>query len=124
MKILTKDDFNQVRLWMYRNARQLELALWQYYFENGSKEAVLSALSIYRNEDGGFGHALEPDSWNPGSSPYTTLFAIKVLAGIEFFDKEHPILRGILSFLNSNIYCSEEGWYFNIPSNDNYAHAP
>jgi len=29
-KILSKHEFNEVRQWIYRNVRQLELALWQY----------------------------------------------------------------------------------------------
>ena len=124
MKKLSIEDFNQIRSWMYRNARQLELAIWQYYFENGSKEAVLSALSLYRNEDGGFGHALEADSWNPNSSPYTTLRATNILDSIDFNDKNHPMIKGIFEFFDSTVYYSENGWYFNIPSNDDYAHAP
>lgn len=124
MKILTKNDYNQVRLWMYRNARQLELTLWQYYFEHGSKEEVLSALSVYQNEDGGFGNALEPDNWNPESSPYTTQHALRILKDIEFFDKEHPIVQGIIRFFDSGVYCLDEGWFFNLPSNNNFAHAP
>ncbi len=124
MKKLTLKDYKEIKSWMYRNARSLELAIWQYYFENGSKEAVLSALEFYQNDDGGFGHALEADSWNPNSSPYTTLKAINILKEIGFNDKNHPIIRGIFKFFESNAYCSENGWYFNIPSNDDYAHAP
>ncbi|AEY66544.1 hypothetical protein [Clostridium sp. BNL1100] len=124
MKKLTLKDYKEIKSWMYRNARPLELAIWQFYFENGSKEAVLSALEIYQNDDGGFGHALEADSWNPNSSPYTTLKAINILKEVGFNDKHHPIVRGIFKFLESNAYCSENGWYFNIPSNDDYAHAP
>ena len=55
MKKLYKKSFDEIRLWIYRNARNLELTLWQYEFENGSKDAVLSALSYYQNDDGGFG---------------------------------------------------------------------
>jgi hypothetical protein len=124
VKKLTLEDYQEIRLWMYHNARQIELAIWQYYFENGSKESVLSALSIYQNDDGGFGHALEADSWNPNSSPYTTLAAINILKGIKFSDKKHPIMQGIFKFLESNAYCSENGWHFNIPSNNDYPHAP
>ena len=124
MSKLTSEDYKEIKSWMYRNARQIELALWQYYFENGSQEAVLSSLSYYQNEDGGFGHALEADSWNPNSSPYQTLNAINILKGISFTDKQHPIMKGIFKFLESNAYCSENGWYFNIPSNNDHAHAP
>lgn len=124
MRNLTLEDYQEIKLWMYRNARQIELALWQYYFEKGSKEAVLNSLSFYQNEDGGFGYALEADSWNPNSSPYTTLTAINILKGIEFTDIKHPIIRGIFKFLESGLHCSESGWHFNIPSNNDYAHAP
>jgi hypothetical protein len=109
---------------MYRNARPLELALWQYYYEKGSREAVISALVYYQNEDGGFGHALEADSWNPNSSPYTTLTAMNILERIGLADNEHPMMRGIYKFLDSGIHRSDNGWYFNIPTNNDYAHAP
>lgn len=54
--------FQKAGEFIYRNSRSLVLARWQYHFEDGSKEAVLKALSYYQNEDGGFGHALEPDA--------------------------------------------------------------
>ena len=116
--------FNEVRQWVYRNARYIELALWQSEFENGSKEAVLDALSFYQNEDGGFGNALEPDNWNPNSTPYTTGHAIKILKTIGFLDSRHPILSGILRFLDSGAYFSENGWDWSIPTNNDYPHAP
>lgn len=124
MKKLSAKAFEEIRVWVYRNARQIELALWQYEFENGGKEAVLSALSFYQNEDGGFGNALEQDNWNMESSPYTTLCAIGKLEAISFYDKNHPIIQGIFKFLESGKHSFEDGWFFNIPSNDNYPHAP
>ena len=51
--------FEKARRFMYRSARPVELARWQYHFEQGSKENVLKALAAYQNEDGGFGHGLE-----------------------------------------------------------------
>jgi len=121
---LSTEAFNEIRLWMYRNARHLELTLWQYEFENGSKEAVISALSFYQNADGGFGNALEPDCWNPDSSPYTTLFAIRELEELNFTNIDHPIMQGIFKFLESGVHSSENGWLFSIPSNDGYPRAP
>ncbi len=124
MKTLGPEAFGEVRSWIHRNARQIDLALWQYLFENGSREAVLSALSLYQNPDGGFGNALEPDNWNPASTPYTTLFAINLLKQLDFCDTSHPILQGIFNFLESGKYFSENGWLFNIPSNNEHPHAP
>lgn len=124
MKILSKKSFEEIRLWVYRNARHIDLAIWQYEFENGNSDAILSALSLYQNDDGGFGNAIEPDCWNPNSSPYATLDAISKLNNIAFADTSHPIIHGIFKFLESGAHCVENGWLFNIPSNDNYPHAP
>ena len=73
------NTYEKARGFMYRCSRPLELALWQYHFEGGSADNVLRALSFYQNADGGFGHALEADNWNPGSSPLTTQTAIDIL---------------------------------------------
>ena len=76
---LTNQDFDAIRRWMHRNARPLDLARWQYHFESGSAEAVLQSLSAYQNEDGGFGHGLEADCWNPASAPMQTWAAACIL---------------------------------------------
>ncbi len=65
--------YEKAEKFIYRNARPLELARWQYRFENGSAEHVLRALSAYQNADGGFGHALEADCFSPGFFPDTDM---------------------------------------------------
>lgn len=60
---------------------------------------MLYTLSFYQNKDGGFGHALEPDAWNPHSSPIQTWFATEILREIDFTDNSHPIIKGILNYL-------------------------
>ncbi len=124
MKTLTKTAFNEIRAWVYRNARPVDLALWQFNFENGGKNAVLQTLAAYQNDDGGFGHALEADCWNLNSSPYTTLHAIDILEEIGFDDTAHPIFKGIFRFLESGAHSFDNGWLFNIPTNDAYPRAP
>ena len=120
----TNPLYKRVSHWMHRNAREIELALWKYFFEQGSQEAVLSALEVYQNDDGGFGNTLEADSWNPNSSPYTTLHAINILESIGYTDLSHPIYVGIIKYLHSGAHFKEFGWEFSIPTNDNYPHAP
>ena len=121
---LTEADFLSIRRWMVRNARPLDMTRWQYHFENGNKEAVLSALSAYQNEDGGFGHALEADSWNPNSSPYTTHIAINIFEEIRFRDRNHEIIKKILKYLDSTPDFNGEYWPAIIASNHDYPHAP
>ncbi|MDR0286608.1 MAG: hypothetical protein LBI03_02715 [Clostridiales bacterium] len=69
MKKLSLDDFTTLKRIVCRNARPLEFTMWKYAFENGSQEDMLSVLACYQNEDGGFGHNLECNCWNPNSSP-------------------------------------------------------
>ena len=116
--------FEKARAFIYRNARPLDIARWQYHFEGGSKEAVLSALSFYQNGDGGFGHALEPDSWNPNSSPIQTWVATEILREIDFIDNKHPIIKGVLRYLESGKDFNRDFWCNTVKSNNDYPHAP
>ena len=122
MKNLDLKSFQEIKVWMYQNARPLDLALWQYHFENGSSDIVLSILQSYQNSDGGFGNTIDPDSWNPNSTAYNAQIVIKMLRSIDFVDVTHPIYQGIFNYLQNTEYKSEHGWFFTIPSNDEYAH--
>ena len=64
---------------MWRDARLLERSLFAHLFGRGSSQAILSALRAYRNPDGGFGHALEPDVRAPDSMPVHTEPALRAL---------------------------------------------
>ncbi|MCL1830617.1 MAG: hypothetical protein FWG21_04215 [Oscillospiraceae bacterium] len=109
---------------MQRNARPLDYARWQFHFEDGSVEQLLHTLSYYQNEDGGFGHALEPDCHNPFSSPIQTWAATEIINEIGFRDKTHPIIVSILSYLSSKEHFRDDCWLSSIPSNNEYPHAP
>jgi hypothetical protein len=116
--------YQQVNNWIYRNARPLDLARWQYHFEQGKKEAVIDALSAYQNKDGGFGYALEADAWNPNSAPIQVFQAIELLNEIGFEEKGHPLIQGILRYLGSGQDYKEGIWLTMVESNNDYPHAP
>ena len=116
--------YQEVRRWMYRNARPVELALWQYHFEQGRPEAVAEALLAYQNEDGGFGHALEADNWNPGSTPIATWTAVKYMLAAGFADMSHPAYQGVWRYLASGKDREAYGWRFSVPENDRWPRAP
>ncbi|MCL2508583.1 MAG: hypothetical protein FWF05_05360 [Oscillospiraceae bacterium] len=117
------NTFEKARAFVYRNARPLDISRWQYHFENGSREAVLTALSAYQNADGGFGHALEPDAWNPNSAPIQTWTATEILREIDFTDSAHPIIQGILRYLASGQDFDGKLWYNEVVSSNDYPHA-
>ena len=116
------NPFEKARTFIYRNARPIDLARWQYHFEGGPREAVLHALAAYQNEDGGFGHALEADSFNPNSCPIQTLTAVALLREIGLTDPAHPIIQGMLRYLDSGADFDEahRQWLNVVPSNNDY----
>ncbi len=120
---MNRSLYENVRKWVYRNARPLEMARWKYHFEGGSKDEVINCLMAYQNEDGGFGHALEADSWNPASAPIQAFHAIEILREINMTDKEHPVIQGLLKYLASGMDMEGEFWLSNVPSNNAYPHA-
>ncbi|NCB28003.1 MAG: hypothetical protein EOM62_21505 [Bacteroidia bacterium] len=85
---------------------------------------MLTALSAYQNEDGGLGWALEADSWNPNTSPMQTYTATEILDETAFTDAQHPIIQGILSYLESGSSFNGSFWYKPLPSNNDHPHAP
>lgn len=119
------NTFEKARQFVYRNARPLDLARWQYHFENGGKEAVLNALSFYQNEDGGFGHGIESDFLNPNSTPMATWAATEILREIDLQDRKHPIVTGILCYLESGVDFNVEHnqWLSTVPTNNDFPHA-
>ncbi len=117
-------NVHQARSFLYRNARPLDLARWKYFFEGGSPEDVLTALAAYQNDDGGFGHALEPDCWNPDSSPIQTWVATEIIHEIGLGDQGHPVVQGILRYLSSGKDFDGHTWANTIASNNRAPHAP
>ena len=117
-------NIQQARGFLYRNARPLDIARWKYLFEGGPREEVLTALAAYQNGDGGFGSALEPDSWNPDSTPVQTWVATEIVREVGLEDREHPIIRGILRYLSSGAAFDGHTWANCVPSNNDHPHAP
>jgi hypothetical protein len=122
--MLSTLQFATIRDWMYRNARPLDYARWKFHFEDGYAEDILQCLSAYQNLDGGFGHALEPDAWNPHSSPLQTSVAVQLIEACGEIAADHPLIAGILRYLSSGVDFKEDRWCNVVPTNDDYPHAP
>jgi hypothetical protein len=61
-------------------ARLIDRRRFAARFEGGDADGVLAALDAYRNADGGYGWALEPDVRVPESQPAAALHAFEVFA--------------------------------------------
>ncbi len=55
---LTSENFDKVSSFVKTNARDLDKQLYAFYFEGSSAEKVLSELSKYQNDNGGYGNGL------------------------------------------------------------------
>ncbi|WP_327113830.1 hypothetical protein OG206_08355 [Streptomyces sp. NBC_01341] len=73
----------QAEQFIWLTARVLEQRRFAHLFLQGSADAVETALAAYRNEDGGYGHALEPDLRGPVSQPLHAAHALNVLDSID-----------------------------------------
>lgn len=122
MKI-SKEVFNRSTSWIKRNARPLESARWEYLFESGSRDQIIHYLSAFQNEDGGFGHGIEPDFWLPASSPMATWTAGQILMEIGAGPKE-KIVQSMISYLASTNQRETGMWFSVLPENNQYPHAP
>lgn len=118
------DTFEKARAFMYRNARPLDLARFRYHFENGTQQEVMHALSFYQNEDGGFGHAIEADNWNPNSIPLHANGANSIIREIGWTDQSHPMIRKLIKWYESGACFNGKSWDIVVPSNNDYPHAP
>src|SRR5215210_6493899 len=76
-------DIAAAESFVHANARLLDRHRLAVLVHGAPVEPVLDALRAYRNPDGGFGHALEPDVRAPESEPSATLHALAVLAEVE-----------------------------------------
>ena len=80
LRLLSGDAQERARAFINTQGRPLERALYSYHFDDGSAEAVLAELGHYRNDDGGFGHGIEPDLQTPDSSVLGTTVALQISA--------------------------------------------
>lgn len=83
---------DKAKTFIRHNARPIELAVYQYFYENGTKQKVIEELLKYQNPDGGFGHGLEADNWNPDSNPIAANDAIITLYRVNALEEAKDIV--------------------------------
>jgi hypothetical protein len=114
-------DLPAAESFIWSAARLLDRHRYALLFAGGPAEPVIDALRGYRNPDGGFGHALEPDLRSPGSQPAPTLYALETLNEAGAVDGE--MARDARAFFAS-IAADDGGIPFVLPGFEAYPHAP
>lgn len=97
MSMLSDEQVNKVKDFIFRNGRLLERKLFECFFENGTQQACIKALLAYQNPDGGFGNGIEPDLLCPNSSAIGAETAMFVLDILDYHDAE--LIDGLKSWI-------------------------
>ena len=120
---LSAAQHDRARAFIDAHGRPLEQAVYAFHFTGGSAEEVLRALAAFQNDDGGFGHGLEPDLQTPQSSVLATTVALQIVRAVNA-PAGHPLVRRALSYLIA-AYDAEHGYWPIIPAHvDDAPHAP
>jgi hypothetical protein len=106
---------------MLREARLLDRLQFAHRFGDGDAGAVVQALVAYRNPDGGFGNALEPDIRGASSQPVPAELALRILDEVDRFDSD---LVGELCDWLVSASTAEGGVPFVLATVEDGPHAP
>jgi hypothetical protein len=113
-------DYGKATQFIWDNARLLERAVFGYFYFDDPAIRVIEALKTYQNEDGGFGHALEPDLRARESQPLFVEFALSTLyfCGLRAPSLAEPACRFVAQHANL-----DKGIPTLLPSSQAYSRA-
>jgi hypothetical protein len=114
-------DIAAAERFVFNAARLLDRHRLAVLMHDAPAAPVLDALRAYRNPDGGFGHALEPDVRTPHSEVAATLTALHVLAEVGASDD--PMVEDAAAWVGG-IAAPDGSLPFVLPTAADYPHAP
>jgi hypothetical protein len=114
-------DLNAATDFVYSHARLLERHRLAHLLGEGGPEPVVQTLRAYRNADGGFGHAIEPDMRAPVSQPVGVHTVLEILHEVGGHDPE--LVSGAADWLTT-VTRDDGGIPFCLPSALDYPRNP
>ena len=118
---MTTPDLAAAAQFLAGSGRVLDQRRFQRLFTGGRAGYVRDAVAAYRNPDGGFGHALEPDGRCPGSQPLAVESALETLDEADAWDD--GLVGGALEWLEASAP-GEGGAVFVAENISGWPHAP
>jgi hypothetical protein len=118
---MSTPDLEAATQFLAAHARVLERRCFERLFGAGRARPVRDAVAAYRNEDGGFGNALEPDGRTPASQPAAVELGLRILHQADAWDEE--LVAGACDWLDATAP-AEGGATFVAPSIEGWPHAP
>jgi len=114
-------DFDAAAAFVAANARVIDRRRFQRLFGDDDAQPVRDAVAAYRNADGGFGYALEPDCRAPGSQSLAVEMALRIMDETDAWDE--ALVRGACDWLAA-VAPAEGGAAFVEPTLAGWPHAP
>jgi hypothetical protein len=114
-------DLQAAQTFIHTSARLLERHRFAHFLDGAPPEPVVQALRAYRNPDGGFGHAIEPDMRAPVSQPVGIHTALEILHEVGVHDAE--LIQGAGDWLTT-VTREDGGIPFCLPSALDYPRNP
>jgi hypothetical protein len=121
MAFMSSPDIDAAIGFLAANGRVLDRRRFERLFAGGEAGPVRDAVAAYRNPDGGFGHALEPDGRSPGTQPLAIELALRTLD--EAGEWDAALVDGACGWLAEHAP-GEGGAVFVDPSIEGWPHAP
>lgn len=123
MKKLSKENFLKAEKYIQQHARPLDKLVFEFFFQNIPTDEVIKELKKFQNEDGGFGHGVEPDIRSSLSSPISTTYAIQYLERLNLNSKT-DIIDKALKYFEITYKPDTQQWYSISPEITDSPHAP
>ena len=114
-------DFDAAAAFLAASGRVLDRRVFERLFGGGAAGPVRDAVAAYRNADGGFGQALEPDCRAAASQPAAVEMAMRIMDLADAWDER--LARDAIDWLAA-IAPPEGGAAFIQPSVSEGPHAP
>ena len=114
-------DFDAAADFLARHARVLDKRVFERLFGDSAAAPVRDAIAAYRNDDGGFGHGLEPDCRTAASLPAAVEMALRLMDLAGAWDER--LVKDACDWLVS-VGPAEGGVAFALPSVAQGPHAP
>lgn len=123
MKRLSQPALQQTRTYLATAGRAMDQARFAFHFDGGRATDVLTILAAYQNEDGGFGHALEPDLRTSASSAVATQQGFNLLREVGATIDEALVQRAV-AYLLATLDKTRLCWEIVPAAVDAAPHAP
>jgi len=120
---LTTEGFAAARDYIMAHGRPVDQARFRFHFHGDGGAAVIRAVESFQNDDGGFGHGLEPDLRTPASSAIATSMGLSILREVDAGPAE-PAVAAAVDYLIDTYDTDKEVWPIVPPAVEDAPHAP